>query len=165
VIRAAPKKVGCGPFFTILQKRLFQGGSMGLFDSIENAALGKVAGSNPEAAAVLQMIQSHPGGLNGLVQSFHDNGMSGLVNSWTGTGPNQTATAEQIQQVLGSEKVQALAQKLGISPEAASSTLAQVLPTVIDKLTPNGSVPSGSNLVDMGKGLLSSFLGKTGTSS
>jgi hypothetical protein len=54
---------------------------MGLFDSIENMAMSKVAGSNPEAAAILQMVQSHPGGLNGLVQSFHDNGMSGLVNS------------------------------------------------------------------------------------
>jgi uncharacterized protein YidB (DUF937 family) len=138
---------------------------MGLFDSIESMALGKVAGSNPEAAAILAMIQSHPGGLNGLVQSFHDNGMSGLVNSWTSTGANQPVAPEQIQQVLGSEKVQAIAQKLGVSPEAASSTLAQMLPGIIDKLTPNGSVPNQSNLMEMGEGLLSSFMGKTGTNS
>ena len=135
---------------------------MGLLDNLENMAMGKVAGSNPAAAGILEMIQNHPGGLDGLVQAFHSNGLGGLVNSWTGTGENQPATADQIQQVLGSEKIQAFAQKLGVSPDAASSTLAQLLPTVVDKLTPNGSVPQGSSLLQMGESLLSS-LGKTGT--
>ena len=137
---------------------------MGLLDSLENMAMSKVTGSNPAAAGILEMIQSHPGGLNGLVQSFHQNGLGGLVNSWTGTGENQPVSAQQIQQVLGSEKVQAFAQKLGVSPEAAGSTLAQLLPSVIDKLTPNGSVPEQSNLLQMGESLLAS-LGKTGTDS
>lgn len=137
---------------------------MGLLDSLEGMAMSKVAGSNPAAAGILEMIQNHPGGLNGLVQAFHQNGLGNLVNSWTGTGQNQTATPEQMQQVLGSDKVQALAQKLGVSPEVASSTLAQLLPTVIDKLTPNGSIPEQSNLLQMGENFLSS-LGKTGTDS
>jgi uncharacterized protein YidB (DUF937 family) len=135
---------------------------MGLLDNLESMTMSKVAGSNPEAAGVLEMIQNHPGGLNGLVESFHANGMSGLVNSWTGTGANQPVTAAQIQRVLGSEKVQAYAQKLGISPETASSTLAQLLPVVIDKLSPNGAVPDHSNLLQMGQSILAS-LGKTGT--
>lgn len=135
---------------------------MSLLDNFENMAMAKAASSNPEAAAVLQMIQNHPGGLNGLVQSFHTSGLGGLVNSWTGTGENQAVSADQIQQVLGSEKVQAFAQKLGVSPEAASSTLAQLLPTVIDKLSPNGALPDHSNLLQMGESLLSS-LTKTGT--
>jgi hypothetical protein len=59
---------------------------MGLLDNLENMAVSKVAGSNPEAAGVLEMIQNHPGGLDGLVQAFHANGMSGLVNSWVSTG-------------------------------------------------------------------------------
>jgi len=134
---------------------------MGLLDNLENMAVSKVAGSNPEAAGVLEMIQNHPGGLDGLVQAFHTNGMGGLVNSWVSTGGNQPISAAQIQQVLGSEKVQAFAQKLGVSPEAASSTIAQMLPTVIDKLSPNGTMPNGSNLLQMGESLLSS-LGKTG---
>ena len=135
---------------------------MGLLDNLESMAVSKVAGSNPEAAGVLEMIQNHPGGLDGLVQAFHTNGMSGLVNSWVSTGGNQPISAAQIQQVLGSEKVQAFAQKLGVSPEAASSTIAQMLPTVIDKLTPNGAMPDRSNLLQMGESLLSS-LGKTGS--
>ena len=127
-----------------------------------SAMTGSLAGSNPEAAAVLQAIENHPGGFSGLVQSFHDNGLGGLVNSWVGTGANQSISPEQIQQVMGSAPVQAIAQKLGVSPDQASATLAQLLPTVMDKLTPNGQAPSGSNLMDIGKNLLSS-LGKTGT--
>jgi uncharacterized protein YidB (DUF937 family) len=137
---------------------------MGLLDNLESMAMSKVAGSNPEVSAVLQMIQSHPGGISGLVQTFHSNGMGGLVNSWISTGENQPVSSAQIQQVLGSGPVQALAQKLGVSPEQASSTLSQLLPTVMDKLTPNGSVPEQSNLLQMGESLLSS-LGKTGTNS
>ena len=135
---------------------------MGLLDSLENIAMSKMGGSNPAAAGILQMIQNHPGGLTGLVQSFQQSGLAGLVNSWVGTGENLPATAGQMQQVLGSDRVQELAQKLGVSPETASSTLAQLLPSVIDKLTPNGAIPEQSSLLQMGESLLSS-LGKTGT--
>jgi len=135
---------------------------MGLLDNLEGMAMGKVAGSNPEAVAVLEMIQNHPGGINGLVQAFQSNGLGAVVNSWVGNGANQSVTPDQLQQVLGSGQVQALAQKLGVSPEQASSTLSQLLPTIMDKLSPNGAVPEHSNLVQMGEGLLAS-LAKTGT--
>jgi uncharacterized protein YidB (DUF937 family) len=136
---------------------------MGLLDNLENMALGKVGGSNPEVAAVLEMIQNHPGGVSGLVETFHSNGLGGVVNSWIGNGQNQAVSPDQIQQALGSAPVQALAQRLGVSPEQASATLSQLLPTVIDKLSPNGAAPDHSNLLQMGENLLSS-LGKTGTS-
>ena len=89
-------------------------------------------------------------------------GPRGVVNSWIGSGQNQAVSPDQIQQVLGSGQVQALAQKLGVSPEQASATLSQLLPTVMDKLSPNGAVPEHSNLLQMGESLLASF-GKTGT--
>jgi uncharacterized protein YidB (DUF937 family) len=136
---------------------------MGLLDNLESMAMSRAGGSNSEAAAILQMIQNHPGGITGLVQTFHTNGLGGLVNSWIGTGANQAVSPAQIQQVLGSGPVQALAAKLGISPEQASSTLSQLLPTVMDKLTPNGAVPEQSNLLQMGESFLAS-LNKTGTS-
>jgi uncharacterized protein YidB (DUF937 family) len=135
---------------------------MGLLENLEGMATSRIAGSNPAATEILQMIQNHPGGLNGLIQAFHTNGLGGLVNSWTSTGENQPATPDQMQQALGSDKVQAMAQSLGISPDAAKSTLAQLMPMLIDKLTPNGSVPEQSNLLQMGENVLASFC-KTGT--
>jgi uncharacterized protein YidB (DUF937 family) len=132
---------------------------MGLLDSLENAAMSKVMGStsNPLASGLLQMIQNQPGGLQGLVQSFHDKGMGGLVSSWVGSGENCPITADQIHQVLGSDQVKALAAKAGISPEMAGSAIAQLLPGLVDKLTPNGQVPEHANVMQMVGGLLQSM--------
>jgi len=132
---------------------------MGLLDNIENAAMGKVLGgnSNPLAAGILQMIQNQPGGLPGLVQSFHDKGMGGLVSSWVSTGPNPPISGDQVHQVLGSDQVKELAAKAGINPDAASAAIAQLLPGIVDKLTPNGLVPDHGNVMSMVGGLLQSL--------
>jgi uncharacterized protein YidB (DUF937 family) len=137
---------------------------MGLLDEMENKAVTSMLGnsSNPLATSLLQMINNQPGGLSGLAQSFHEKGFGGIMSSWVGTGQNLPITADQIQHVLGSEQVKELAAKAGISPDLASSSLATMLPSLIDKLTPNGQMPDHSNLVQMGMSILQS-LGKTGT--
>lgn len=134
---------------------------MGILDALENQALGSLLGgsSNPMTKELLQMIQSQPGGLQGLVQSFHDKGLGALASSWVATGQNLPISADQIHQVLGSEQVQALAAKAGISPDAAGSAIAQLLPTIVDKLTPNGQVPAHNSVMDLVGGLLQN-LGK-----
>lgn len=124
--------------------------------------------SNPLASSVMQMINSQPGGVSGLIQQFHDKGLGGCVASWVSTGQNLPISADQIQHVLGSEQVKELAAKAGISPDAVSAHLAQLLPLVVDKLTPNGQVPQGStsasSLMEEGMGMLKNLgLGKTGT--
>jgi len=132
---------------------------MGLLDNLENQAMGDVLGSsaNPMASHLLQMIQNQPGGLQGLVQSFHDKGMGGVVSSWVGSGENSPITAEQVHQVLGSDQVKALAAKAGIDPATAGTAIAQLLPGIVDRLTPNGAVPDHSNVMAMVGGLLQNF--------
>ena len=132
---------------------------MGLLDNLENQALGSVLGgsSNSLASGLLQMIQNQPGGLQGLVQSFHDKGMGGLVSSWISSGPNPPISGDQVHQVLGSDQVKALAAKAGISPDAAGTAIAQILPGLVDKLTPNGSVPDHSNVLEMASNMLKSL--------
>ena len=132
---------------------------MGLLDNLENQAVTSLLGnsSNPLAASILQMIQNQPGGLQWLVQSFHDKGLGGLVSGWVSTGPNPPVSADQIHQVLGSDKVKQLAAAAGISPDVAGSAIAQLLPTIVDKLTPNGQVPEHSNVMDIASSLLKSL--------
>jgi len=129
---------------------------MGILDNLENEAVTKALGScsNPMASGLLQMIQNQPGGLQGLVQSFHDKGLGAVATSWVGSGPNSPISADQIHQVLGSDQVKALAAKCGISPDIASGAIAQILPGIIDKLTPNGQVPAHNNVMEMVGGLL-----------
>jgi uncharacterized protein YidB (DUF937 family) len=128
---------------------------MGLLDNLGNQAAGTEAGgAGGLAGSLLQMIQNQPGGLTGLVQSFHDKGLGGLVSSWVSSGPNPAITPDQVTHVLGSDQVKALAAKAGINPEIASGAIAALLPSLVDKLTPNGAVPDHSNVLEMATNML-----------
>lgn len=132
---------------------------MTVFDDICGKALSSVLGnsSNPLAASVLQMINNQPGGLGGLIQTFQQKGLGELVNSWVSTGQNLPVSADQIQQALGNDKLQEIAQQSGISAESVSSHLSSLLPALVDKLTPDGQVPQQGNLLDMCSSILNSF--------
>ena len=135
---------------------------MGLMDDMEAKALSSMLGSSssPLASGLMQMLNNQPGGLEGLIQQFHDKGMSSLVTSWVSTGQNLPITADQISHALGSDQVKQLATAAGISPDAAGSTLAKLLPALINHATPNGQVPQQSNLMDIGMSLLKSLQGQ-----
>ena len=93
-------------------------------------------------------------GLTNLVNMFNQKGLGEVVSSWISTGKNLPISTEQIQSVLGSSQVQALAAKAGISPEKASSAIAQILPHLVDKSTPNGQIPPAGGLLDSLSGFL-----------
>ncbi len=117
-------------------------------------------GANQNAmSAVLSMVNNHPGGLPGLISSFEQGGLGGAVSSWVQPGTqNQAVSGQQVQSALGSAQIQEVAQKLGLPADAASGVIAQMLPSIIDHLTPGGQVPAaGSNLLSMGEGLLKNF--------
>jgi uncharacterized protein YidB (DUF937 family) len=114
---------------------------MGLLDGI----LGSLGGSNggDAVSAITNLINSQPGGLGGLVSSFEQGGLGEVAKSWVSTGANLPISADQIAAVMGSGPVAEFAQKLGIDPQMATGVLAQVLPQVVDHLTPDGQVQSG----------------------
>lgn len=132
---------------------------MGFFDSLaaqaESALSSAIEDSHP---GMLEHVTELVGGgnLQSLVSSFKENGLGDAVASWIGTGHNLPITAEQLQTVLGSEQVQAIAEKMGLPLDVASESLATLLPQVIDKLSPNGELPE-NHLVEQGLALLKSF--------
>lgn len=135
---------------------------MGLLDTITQIAgqtLSQGGGQQPLLEGVLGLLQQHEGGLAGLVQAFHDKGLGEVAASWVGTGANLPISADQIREVLGSGQIGDLAGKLGLSSEDVSGRLSELLPQVVDKLTPGGRV-EGS--LDLGNalGMLSGLLGK-----
>jgi uncharacterized protein YidB (DUF937 family) len=137
---------------------------MGLFDSIAGMASSALAGAadNPNAAmlqSVIGALQHHEGGLGGLLQQLQQGGLGEAVSSWIGSGHNLPVSAEQLQSVLGDERIAALAAKVGISPDQLSEHLSQLLPQVVDKLTPGGQAQAGGfdlgNVLGMLQGALS----------
>jgi uncharacterized protein YidB (DUF937 family) len=130
---------------------------MGLLDDVMKAATGTApAAENSQsslASAALSILSNQSGGISGLVQQFASKGLGDVVSSWVGTGQNLPISPDQLQSALGSEQVQAIAAKAGISPDAANAGLAQILPQLIDRLTPNGEIPQG-DLLSKGMELL-----------
>ena len=123
--------------------------------ALGGALSGSGGGRGGLMAAALQLLNNRPGGIAGLAQSFSQNGLADMMQSWIGTGANAPVSPEQIENVLGSDAVNEFAQKAGVSPDAASGHLADLLPLLIDKLTPNGHAPEGgTDLVALGMNYL-----------
>jgi uncharacterized protein YidB (DUF937 family) len=121
---------------------------MGLFDEIKNAVGAQIGGENPEATqkhsglinAALQMFGNREG-IADLQRRFESRGMGDIVSSWIATGANRSVHPGQLQNALGEDRIQELAQRAGLPAEAVKQKLATILPVVIDKLTPQGRVP------------------------
>jgi uncharacterized protein YidB (DUF937 family) len=130
---------------------------MGLFDSLLGSVLGGGDKTQMLTSLATSLIANHSSGqgLGGLVQQFESAGLSHLVQSWVGNGQNLPISPEQIQQVLGNQFVQQFAQQHGVDLSTASATIAQMLPQLVNQVTPNGQVPAHSDVL----GLLSGLLG------
>jgi uncharacterized protein YidB (DUF937 family) len=129
---------------------------MSLFSDLAGQALsGALSGSGGSQSglmgAALQMLNNQPGGIAGLAESFAKNGLGDAMQSWIGNGANAPVSAGQVESVLGSDALSSFAEKAGISKEAAGRHLAELLPVLIDKLTPNGQAPAGgTDLLSLG---------------
>jgi uncharacterized protein YidB (DUF937 family) len=131
---------------------------MGLFDAVIGAIGGQQQGAITNLVTGL-LTNPESGGLAGLLDQFKSGGLGHLAESWVGTGQNLPISAEQIQSVLGSDQVRQMAAQVGIAPEALSGHLAELLPQLIDKATPGGSVPDAASLQQGLGGLLAGLLG------
>jgi uncharacterized protein YidB (DUF937 family) len=129
---------------------------MGIIDSIAGQILGGGAQNNV-INAIMSMVGQQEGGLAGLVNKFKASGLGDIVNSWVSTGKNLPITPEQIRHGLGSDMVTKLAGQAGVSTDEIASHLSQLLPQVVDKLTPEGKIPQG-DLVSKGMDLLKGLM-------
>ena len=149
---------------------------MGLFDSVIGAVSGQVQGQGGEGLqGLLGMLGDQPqlmqaassllgndgahGGLQGLIAKFQQGGLGDVVSSWVGKGENLPITGEQLSSVLGNDVLAGLASQFGINTSELAGQLSSLLPGVVDKLTPDGQVPTaglgnGGDLMGMLGGLL-----------
>ena len=89
------------------------------------------------------------GGLGGLLDKLHKGGLGDAANSWVGTGQNKPVSPGQLGPALGPDIIKTLAQRSGLSEEELTKQLSQILPGVVDKLTPQGRLPTLAELSDM----------------
>lgn len=116
---------------------------MGLLDSVMGAVMGQVQQQGGVAAVLGELLANdgQGGGLRGLVEKFNEAGLGEVVGSWIGKGDNLPVSADQLKEVLGGDLLGKLAGQLGVDPAQASGQLADLLPGLVDKLTPQGVAP------------------------
>ena len=121
------------------QQQQPHGGLAGMLGGLGGA--GGLAALLPIVAGMLSNDGQH-GGLGGLMDKFNQAGLGDAAKSWVGSGENQAISGDQLTQVLGSGALGDIASKLGMSQGDAARSLAQMLPGLIDKLTPHGQAPA-----------------------
>ncbi|MFB9265640.1 YidB family protein [Bradyrhizobium erythrophlei] len=119
---------------------------MGILDSLENSPelkglLGQLGATVIPAVLGEVLGNGGQGGLSAIVAKLEQAGLGEQVKSWIGTGQNLPITADQLQQVLGSDLVKQLAARFNIPVDQLSKVLAQQLPTVVDHASPDGKLP------------------------
>jgi uncharacterized protein YidB (DUF937 family) len=123
--------------------------AMGIRDSLENSPAFKAALGQLEAAVVPVVLSEvlgngGQGGLSAIVAKLQQAGFGDQVKSWLGNGQNLPITAEQLQQVLGSDTVKQLAARFNIPVDQLAQVLAQQLPKAVDHASPDGKLPDAA---------------------
>src|SRR6516225_2238212 len=138
-------------------KKKVKEATMGLLDDVLSMAGMGNAAQSQQHAGVLGMLLGYisspqVGGISGLQQMFQQKGLGNLVSSWIGNGQNLPISADQLQNVLHGGALENIATQSGMNMGQISSLLSQMLPHLVDKLTPNGQVPDAGALSQMMKG-------------
>ena len=132
---------------------------MGLLDALTSIAGGASSEHNGVADALSQVMQEHPGGMDGILSQLKQNGLADQVQSWVSPGENKGVSPEQVQQGLGSSTIESIAQRAGISPAVASGIIAVVLPLVVSHFSgASGQTAEAGGLA----GLASKIFGSKG---
>ena len=124
------------------------GGDLGSILGGLTGGAGGRSGGGGTLAALLPLVGGllANGGLQKMLSGFQSKGLAQQADSWVSTGDNEPVSGQQVRDVVGDERVGEIAQQLGVSNDQAADALAEVLPTVVDKASPGGELPSQEEL-------------------
>jgi len=142
-----------------------------LIGAATNAAMGSLQGKQAPASAtgatggldpqmimgIVGSLMNNAGGLQGVLAKLQQGGLGEAAQSWVGTGANKPVSADQLGGALGPDLMGMIAKQLGGNQQQAAGTMADLLPSLIDQLTPQGQMPA-----DNGMGALGALLGGGG---
>ena len=133
---------------------------MDILNTVKSVLGGGAGDKQPDLmSTVMNLVGGQSGGLGGFVQQFATKGLGDVAQSWVSTGKNLPISSDQLQSVLGSDVVKGIASKLGMDSNTVTSQISNLLPQVVDKLTPEGKIPEG-DILSQGMNLLGGLLGK-----
>jgi uncharacterized protein YidB (DUF937 family) len=121
------------------------GGGGGLANLLPGG-LGSLLAGGAGGAAAGSVVS---GGLGDLLKQFEQSGQGETAKSWVGNGPNQAISPNDLANALGADRINSLMDQSGMSRSDLLSGLSQNLPELVDKLTPDGRLPSAEEAARM----------------
>ena len=97
-------------------------------------------------SAAMALVGSGGSGLPALLEKLHAGGLGEVADTWVGTGDNMPVSTRGLTAALGADQISAMAAKAGVPDDVMASGLAEALPGIVDKLTPEGLVPDAASL-------------------
>jgi uncharacterized protein YidB (DUF937 family) len=127
---------------------------LGLLALLASGALFRGGGAAPAESKGSQPTSDEgPGGLlaglGGLLDRLQKGGLTSAANSWVGSGENHSVSPGQLGSALGPDIIKVLAGRTGLSEEELTKQLSQVLPGVVNNLTPAGRLPTLAELSEL----------------
>jgi len=117
--------------------------------------LGKLGGPEGQPGAVAAIAKLVGGtGVQGIVSAMHQNGLGQQAKSWIGPGKNQPISGADVKKMANPQLLAQLAKQQNLSPDELCEHIAQALPHVVDKATPDGQVPKQASSADALTGVL-----------
>lgn len=129
---------------------------MSFMDSIKGM-LGGDGGFDPTR---LKELLDQFGGLEGILAKLEEAGLTDKVQSWIGGGDNASISADEVKSALGNENLEAAAQTMGTSTDDIAGKLSELLPGLVDTMSPGGSKPEGGFDTSGVTDAISGFLGQ-----
>ncbi len=127
---------------------------MGLMDTIKGM-LGQSGGKDvmSQLSAMLTGKGGDGLGLSRLIEQFKGAGLGDKADSWVGTGENQDLSPDEVEKAIGRDRLDKMSKQTGESVGGLKSDLSKMIPSVVDKLTPDGKMPSPGDLLNKVKGM------------
>jgi len=120
---------------------------MSIFDAVMGAVEQHSEVNQQQHASLVQtamdMFANHVG-FSELLNNAQSQGLGGVVQSWIGSGANQPIAPHQVTGLVRQDRLQQIANRVGIPPAIASFALSHILPSLVDKLTPDGKLPQAA---------------------
>jgi uncharacterized protein YidB (DUF937 family) len=120
---------------------------MSVLEDILGKVVEKAVGGDSDKAKVVQALIPvvvallANGGLEKILGKMRAQGLSSQADSWVGDGGNESISGDQAKEILGSDQVAKIAEQTGLPEGQAADLVAEALPEVIDKISPQGSEP------------------------
>ncbi|MEZ0107600.1 uncharacterized protein YidB (DUF937 family) [Catenulispora sp. EB89] len=95
-----------------------------------------------------QLTDNVGGGMSEALDKLKKSSIGEQVQSWIGKGENKPVNADQVTQAIGQDQMEQIAQQAGTTPEQAAQTMAEKLPGMVDKMTPDGQLPDPQSIRD-----------------